>query len=172
MGKESEKEYRYRETSICCCCSVAKSCPTLLWPHELQHARFPCPSLSPRVCSDSCPLSQWCYSTILSSVAPFSSSLHSFPASGSFPMSRLFPSDSQSIGASASVFPVNIQGWFFFRFDWFDLLEDQGTLTVPKHQFFDTQPSFWSNSHICARLLKNHSFDYTDLCQQSDISAL
>ena len=81
-------------------------------------------------------LSWWCHLAILSFVALFSSSLHSFPASGSFPMSWLFPSGSHSIGASASVFPVNIQGWFFFRFDWFDLLEDQGTLTVPKHQFF------------------------------------
>ena len=85
-----------------------------LWPHGLQHARFPCPSPSPRVCSNSCPLSQWYHPTISSSVIPFSSCLQSFPASGSFPMSWLSASGGQSIGASASasVLPVNIQGWF------------------------------------------------------------
>ena len=98
---------------ICCCCSVAKWCPTL-WPHGLEHTRLPCPSLSPGVCSDSYPLSQWCYLTISSSVALFSFCLQSFPASGSFPMSRVFTSGGQSIGASASasVLPMNIQGWF------------------------------------------------------------
>ena len=82
--------------------------------HGLQHTRLPCPSLSPRVCSDSCPSSWWCHPTISSSVTPFSSWLQSFPASGSFPVSRLFTSGGDSIGgsASASVLPVNIQGWF------------------------------------------------------------
>ena len=81
--------------------------------HGLQHTRLPCPSPSPRACSNSCPLSQWCHPTISSSVVPFSR-LQSFPASGSFQMSRLFPSGGQSIGASASasVPPMNIQGWF------------------------------------------------------------
>ena len=83
-----------------------------LWPHGLQHTRLPCPSLSPGVCSDSCPLSRWCHPTISSSVAFFSFCPQCFPASGSFPMSWLFPSGSQSIGASASVLPMNIQGWF------------------------------------------------------------
>ena len=85
-----------------------------LWPHGLQHARFPCPSLSPRVCSNSCPLSRWCHPTISSSVAPFSSCPQSFPASGSFPVSQFFTSSGQSIGASASaaVLPMNIQGRF------------------------------------------------------------
>ena len=85
-----------------------------LWPHELQHARLPCPSLSPGVCSNSCPLSQWCHPTISSSVIPFSSCLQSLPASGSFLMSQLVTSGSQSIkaSASASVLPMNIQGWF------------------------------------------------------------
>ena len=68
-----------------------------LWPHGLQHARLACPSLSPRVCSNSCPLSWWCHPTISSSVAPFSSCPQSFPASGSFPVSRLFPSNGQSV---------------------------------------------------------------------------
>ena len=85
-----------------------------LWLHGLQHTSLPCPSLSPRVSSNSCPFSQWCYPTITSSVIPFSSSLQSFPASGSFPVSRLFATSGQSNGASASasVLPVNIQDWF------------------------------------------------------------
>ena len=100
-----------------------------LWPHELQHARLPCPSAFPSVCSSSCPLSQWCHPTISSSVAPFFSCPQSFPASGSFPMSQLFTSGDQSIGApnSAPVLPMNIQGWFPL-IDWFDALRVQGTL--------------------------------------------
>ena len=80
----------------------------------MQHARLHCPSLSPWVCSDSCPLSQWCHPTTSSSVSPFSSCCQSFPASGSFTVSWLFASSGQSIGVSASVsvLPVNIQGWF------------------------------------------------------------
>ena len=85
-----------------------------LRPHGLQHTRFPCPSLSLRSCSNSCPLSQRCYPTISSSVVPFSFCPQSFPASGSYPVSQLFASDGQSIGASAptSILPVNIQGCF------------------------------------------------------------
>ena len=84
-----------------------------LRPHEPQHARPPCPSPTPRVYSNSCPLSQWCHPTISSSVVPFSC-LQSFPASGSFPMSQFFPSDGQRIGVSAlaSVLSMNIQNWF------------------------------------------------------------
>ena len=83
-------------------------------PHGLQHARLPCPPLSPRVCSNSCPLSQWCHPTILSSVAPFFFCPQSFPVSGSFPMGPFFTSGDQDIGgsASASVLSVNIQGRF------------------------------------------------------------
>ena len=85
-----------------------------LWPHELQHARLPCPSLSSSVCSNSCPLSQWCHPTISLYVSPFSSCPQSSPASGSFLMTRLFTSGSQNIGASPSawILPMNIQGWF------------------------------------------------------------
>ena len=85
-----------------------------LRPHGLQHARLPCPSPIPEACSNSCPLSWWCHPTTSSSVVPFSSLLHSFPASGSFPMNQFFISGGQSIGisASASVPPVNIQDWF------------------------------------------------------------
>ena len=86
-----------------------------LWPHRLQHARLLCPPLSPRVCSNSCPLSWWCYLTISFSVSPFFSCSQSFPASGSFPVRWLFTSDGQSIGALAlaSVLPMNIQGLSF-----------------------------------------------------------
>ena len=85
-----------------------------LWPHERQHARPPCPSPTPTVYSNSCPLSQWCHPTISSSVIPLSSHLQSFPGSRSFPMSQLFASGDRSIGAStlATVLPMNIQGWF------------------------------------------------------------
>ena len=96
---------------FCYCYSVAKSCLTL-WPYELQHTRLPCPSLSPGVCSNLRSLSQWFHPTILSFVTPFSCP-QSFPESGSFPMSKLFVSGGQSIGAlaSASVHPMNIQDW-------------------------------------------------------------
>ena len=83
-----------------------------LQPHGLQDTRLPSPLPSPRVCLNSWPLSWWCHPTISSSVAPFSRCLQSFPALGSFPMSRFFSSGGQSIGASASVLPMNIQGWF------------------------------------------------------------
>ena len=88
-----------------------------LWSHGLQHAWLLCPPLSPGVCLNSCPLSQWCHPTIASSVALFFC-FQFFPASGSVPTSRLFAPDSQSTGASASVLPMNIQGWFLsFRID-------------------------------------------------------
>ena len=92
-------------------------------PHGLQHTRLPCPPLSPKVCSNSCPLNRWCHPTISSSVIPLFSCLQSFPTSESFLMSWLFKSGGQSIGAStsASVLSMNIQGWFSFRIDWFDL---------------------------------------------------
>ena len=87
---------------------------TSLWPHRLQHARPSCPSPTPRVYSNSCPLSWWCHPTISSSFLPFSSCLQSFAASGSFQMSQFFASCGQSIGvsASASVLPMNLQDWF------------------------------------------------------------
>ena len=83
-------------------------------PHGLQHARLPCPSASPGVCSNTCPLSRWCHLTVSSSVVPFSSCFQSFSASGCFLMSWVFTSCGQSIKAltSASVLPVNIQDWF------------------------------------------------------------
>ena len=103
---------------VCCsCCSVAKSCPPSLELHGLQHTRIPCPSLSPRVCSNYCSLDQWCYLIISSSATPFSFWLQSCPASESFPVSRLFALGGQCIGtsASATVLPINIQHWFLLR---------------------------------------------------------
>ena len=137
--------------SIKNCCSVSKSCLTLQ-SYRLQHTRPPCPSLSPRVSSNSCPLSQWCYPTISSSVIPFSSCPQSLPASGSIPMSQFFTSGGQSIGASASVLPVNIQDWFTLGWTAWISLQSKGlsrvfsNTTVQKHQFFGTQPSLWSKS--------------------------
>ena len=92
------------------------SCVWFLQPHGMQHARLPCPPLFPGVCSNSCPLSQWCHPTISSSVAPLSTCPQFFPTSGSFPVSRLFASGGQNIGASvsATVLPIN-QGWFPLR---------------------------------------------------------
>ena len=138
-----------------------------VWSHELQHIRLPCPSLSPGVSMNSGPLSQWCPPTISSSVVPFFSCPQSFPASGSFPTCWLFTSDGQSIGASAlaSVLPMNIQGWFPLGLIGLISLLSKGlskafsSTTIQKHQFFGSQPSLWSNSHICTWLLENHSFD-------------
>ena len=116
-----------------------------LQPSELQHARPPCPSPTPRVYSHSCPLSRWCHPTISSSVIPFFSCLQSFPASGSFPMSQLFTSGGKSIGVSAStsVLPMNTQdwslgwtGWISLRFK--GLSRVFSNTTVQNHQFFDT----------------------------------
>ena len=96
-----------------CCCSVAKLCLTFCDPMDCSTPGFPILHCL-RVCSNSCPFSRWCHPTISSSVAPFSSCPQSFPASGSFPVSQLFASGGQSTraSASASVLPVNIQGWF------------------------------------------------------------
>ena len=102
-----------------------------LRPHGLQHTRLPCPSPSPGVCPDSCPLCRWCHPTISSSTAPFSFCRQSFPASGSFPMSRLFASGGQNVGASAlAVFPKNIQCWFPLGLTGFDLPSVQWTYLV------------------------------------------
>ena len=134
-----------------CCCSVAKSCLTLR-THGLQHTRLPCPSLSPRVCSNSCSLTRWCHLIISPSVTPFSSCPQSFPASGSFPRSWLFASDGQSVGASGSVFPMNIQGWFPSGLTGLISLLSQklsrifSITTVWKHRFFGAQPSLCSCS--------------------------
>ena len=120
-----------------------------LWPHGLQHARRPCPSPTPGVYSNSCPLSRWCQPTILSSIIPFSSHLQSFPASGSFPMSQFFASGGQSSGVSApvSVLPLNTQDWSPLGWTGWISLQSKGlsrvfsNTTVQKHQFFCAQLS-------------------------------
>ena len=130
--------------------------------YGLQHVRLPCPSLSPGVCSNSCPLSWWWYLTILFSITAFSSCPQSFPASGSFPMNWLFASGGQSIeaSASASVHLMSNQGWFPLGLTgWLSLLSKRlsrvfSSTTVWKHQIFSAQPSSWSNSHIHTWLLE------------------
>ena len=120
-----------------------------LWPHGLQHARLPCPTPTPGVYPNSCPLSRWCHPTISSSVVPFSSCPQSFPASGSFQMSQLFATGSQSIGASAStsVLPMNSQDWSPLGWTGWISLQSKGlsrgfsNTTVQKHQFFGAQLS-------------------------------
>ena len=121
---------------------------------------LPCPSLCPWVCSNSCSLNRWCYPIISYSVVPFSSCPQSFPASESFPMSRLFTSGGQSIEALASILPMKIQDWFPLGLADLISLLAKGLLrvfsitTVWKHQFFGDQPSLWSSSHIPTWLLE------------------
>ena len=134
-------------------CSVVSDS---LWPHESQHASPPCPSPTPGVHPNPCPLSQWCHPIITSSVVPFSSCTQSFPASGSFQMSQLFTSAGQSIGVSAStsVLPMNTQDWSPLEWTGWISLQSKGlsrvfsSTTVQKHQFFGAQLSLQSNSHI------------------------
>ena len=151
-----------------------------LWPHELQHARLLCSSLSPCVYSNSCPLSQWCQPTISSSVAPVSSCPQSFSFSRSFPVSQLFASGSQNIGASVSApaLPMNIWGWLPLGLTGLISLQSNGLSRV------FTRPQFESINSLALSLLsgptltslydycKKHRFDYTDLCQQGYICFL
>ena len=118
-----------------------------------EHARLPCLSWSSGVCSNSCPVSQWCHLAISSSVAPFSSCPQSFPASEFFPVSRLFPSGGQSIGASASapVLPMNSQ-LISFRMDWFDLLVVQETLKSLLQHHSSKASIFWCSAFFMVRL--------------------
>ena len=147
-----------------------------VWPHGLQHARLHCPSPSPRAYSNSCSLKWWCHPTISFSVILYSFCLQSFSAPGSSPVSQLFASSGQSIGASASasVFPMNIQDWF--------LLGLTGSITLQSKESSPT-PQFKSINTLVLSLFygptlisihdywKNHSFDYVDLCWQSNVSA-
>ena len=150
--------------------SVQFSCSVMsdsLWPHGLQHNRFPFPSPSPEVCSNSCPLRQWYHPTISSSVIPFSSCLQSFPASGSFLMSWFFTSGGQSIGASASVsvFPMNIQDRFPLGLTCLISLQSKGlsrdfsNTTVQKHQFFSLNLLYGPTLTSIHDCWENHSFD-------------
>ena len=151
--------FRLHIPSVQFSCSVVSNS---LWHYGLQYARPPCPSPTLGVYSDSCPLSWWCQPTISSSVIPFSSHLHSFPASGSFPMSQFFTLGGQSIGVSASTSDLtkNIQDWFPLGWIGWISLQSKGLsrvfskTTVQKHQFFSTQLSLKSNSHIHTQLLE------------------
>ena len=133
-----------------------------LRPHEPQHARPPCPSPTPRVYPNSCPLSRWCHLTISSSVIPFSSCLQSFPISGSFQMSQIFASGGQNIGVSAStsILPMNTQDWFPLGWTgWVHQCKGLSRVfsntTVQKHQFFCTQ--------LCYSLYNVVPFKYVSL---------
>ena len=155
-----------------CCSSVTQSCLTL-WPHGLQHTRLPCPSLSPSVCSNSCPLSQWCHPTISSSTAPFSFWPQSFPASGSFPMSQLIKWPKFW---SFSISPSNEYSELIsFKIDWFDLAVQGALKSLLQHH--DSKASLVLSLLYGPALTyihdywKNHSFDYKGYCHQSDIPA-
>ena len=154
---ESAPKWWFREECRCCFClaevvsSVQFSHSVMfesLQPHGLQHASPPCPSPTPRVYSNSCPSTWWCYPTISSSVVLFSSHLQSFPASGSFQTSQFFASGGHSIGvsASASVLPMNTQDWSPLGWTGWISLPSKGfsrvfNTTVQKHQFFSAQLS-------------------------------
>ena len=173
MGK-GKYENILKQSSVQFSCSVVSDS---LRPHELQHARLPCPSPTPRVYSNSCPLSQWCQPTILYSVVPFSSCLQSLPAPGSFIMSQLFTSDSQVLELQDQSFQ-----WTFRT----DFLQDGlvGSPCSPKDsQESSPTPQFKSINFLVLSILygpnhtsihdhwKNHSFDQTDLCWQNNVSA-
>ena len=121
-SKIKQKEYRIMKFS-----SVAQSCPTLVRSGGPQYARPPCPSPTPGVYPNSCPLSRWCHPATSSYVVPFSPCLQSYPASRSFQMSQLFASGGQSIGqsigvsASTSVLPMNTQDWYLGWTGWISL---------------------------------------------------
>ena len=157
LGKENGTEVRNQMFS-----SVQFSCSVMsnsLQPHGLQHARLPCPSPTPGVYPNSCPSSQWCHPTISPSIVPTSSSPQSFTASGSFPMSQVFATYSQSIGVSdsTSVLPMNIQDWFPLGWTGWISLQSKGLSrvfsnnTVQKHQFFGAQLS-------CSTLTSIHDY--------------
>ena len=125
-----------------------------LWPHGLQHARPPCPSPTPGVYSNSCPLSRWCHPTISSSVVPFSSCLQSFPASESFPRSQFLASDGQSIGVfSFSISPSNEYSRLIsFRMDWLDLFAVQGTLKSLLQHHSSKASILWHSAFFIVQL--------------------
>ena len=153
---------------VLCCCSFMKS--NSLQSHGLQYTRPPCPSQSAKVCPSSCSLHQWCCPVISSSDTLFSFCWQCFPTSGTFSMSHMFASDDQNIGAStsASVLPVNVQGWSPLRLTVLISLLSNGlsgvffSTTVQRYQFFGILPSLWFSFHNCTWPLEDHSFDYTD----------
>ena len=151
-----------------------------LWPHLLQHARLLCPSPTPKTCSNSCPSSQWYRPTISCSVITYSSCLQSFPAPRSFHMSQFFTSGGQSTGvsASAAVLPVIIQDWFPLRWtDWISWQSKGLSKSLLQHHSSKAsilwRPAFFKVqlSHPLCDYWKNNSFDYVELCSQSNVSA-
>ena len=144
-------------------CSVMSNS---LWPHGLKHTRLPCPSPSPRVCSNSCPLSHCYHPSISCSVIPFSY-LQSSPASGSFPMSQIFEPGGQNVGASAltSVLPVNIQDWFPLGLTAFISLQSRGFSRVFSNTNSSKASVLWCSAFFIVQLShihdywENHSFD-------------
>ena len=144
--------------------------PNSLQPHGLQHARLLYPPLYSEVCSDSCPLSWWCNLTISSSAVPFLC-LHSFPASGSFPMGWLFESGAKVLELQHQSFQWIIR-LISFRIDWFNLLAVQGTLKSLLQHHNSKASILWRSAFFMVLdYWKNHSFDSMDLCQQRDLSA-
>ena len=147
-----------------------------LQPHGLQHARLPCPSSSPRVCSNSCLSSWWCHQTITSSVTPFSSCPQSFPASRSFQMSRLFASGAKVLDLQLQHQSFQYSGLISFRIDWLDLLAVQGTLKSLLQHHSSKASVLWCSAFFIVQL--SHPYMNTgetialsSLCQQSDVSA-
>ena len=151
-----------------------------LWPHGLQRARPPCPSSTPRTCSNSCPLNRWRHLTISSAVIPFSPRFQSFPVLGSFPMSQFFTPSGQGIGASpsASVLPMNVQDWLPVGWTGWISLQSKGLSqeSSPTAEFKNIHSSVLSLLYGLALTSvpgywKNHSFDSAELCWQSNVSA-
>ena len=150
-----------------------------LRPHESQHSRPPCPSPTPGVHPNSCPLSQWCHPAISSSVVPFCSCPQSLQASGSFPMSQLFAwGQSNGVSALAPFLPKNTQGWSpLERTSWISLQSKRrlsrvfSNTTVQKHQFFGAQFLYSPNPTCIQDYWKNRSLDETDVFWQSNVSA-
>ena len=146
-----------------------------LWPHGLQHAKSPCPSPTPRVYPNSCPLSRWCHPTISFSVITISSCLQSFPAS-SFQMSQFFPSGGQSIGVSASalVLPMNIQDWFPLGLTGCSPRDSQESSATPQFKTINSSVLSFLYSPTLTSVhdhWKNYSLDSMDLCYQSNVFA-
>ena len=149
-----------------------------LRPYELQHARLPYPSPIPRACPNSCPSSQWCHPTSFILYCPLLLLPSVSPSIRSFQMSQFFATGGQSIGvsASASVLPMNIQDWFPLGLTGWISFQSKGlsrvfSSTVRKHQFFGAQLLYSPTLTNINDYRKNPSFDYTDLCWQSNVSA-
>ena len=141
--------FTFFSSSVQFSCSVVSDS----WrPPGLQHAGLPCPLPTPRACSNSCPSNRWYHPTIPSSVIHFSSCLQSFPGSGSFPMSQLFASGGQSIGASAPALPMNIQDWFPLGWIWLDLLAVYGTLRSLLQHHSSKASILWHSAFFMVQL--------------------